>query len=123
MCDNMQFTAEGGLEVEYSRYMGEWFKVQTYDGRPLYQCPGIDCQGLDHVMAWIDGQWKIVDCLPDEWQPCGGSHNLIQSSNADGRQSCPYDDIAPWSYCTGELEAGGGCSEYKKDATAKFTCL
>ena len=60
MCDNMQFSAEGGLELEYSRYMGEWFKVQSYNGRPLYQCPGIDCQGLDHVMGFIDGQgWTL----------------------------------------------------------------
>ena len=53
-CDNMQFSASGGLEIYYSRYMGEWFKTGTYNGRPKYMCPGMDCQGLDNVMAWID---------------------------------------------------------------------
>lgn len=56
MCESMQFTANGGLEIEYSRYMGEWMKVDTWDGRPLYACPGMDCQGLDRMMAWIDNQ-------------------------------------------------------------------
>ena len=55
-CSSMQFTAEGGLEIEYSRYMGTWMKVDTWDGRPLYACPGMDCQGLDRMMAWIDNQ-------------------------------------------------------------------
>ena len=59
VCDNMQFSASGGLEIEYSRYMGEWFKVGTYDGRPTYMCPGIDCQGLDNVMAWINKQGQL----------------------------------------------------------------
>ena len=64
VCDNMQFSASGGLEIEFSRYMGEWFKVGTYDGRPTYMCPGIDCQGLDNVMAWIDkqGQFSPSPC-------------------------------------------------------------
>ena len=59
VCDNMQFSASGGLEIEYSRYMGEWFKTSTYEGRPVYMCPGIDCQGLDNVMAWIDNQGRL----------------------------------------------------------------
>ena len=59
VCDNMQFSASGGLEIEYSRYMGEWFKVGTYEGRPTYMCPGIDCQGLDNVMAWINKQGQL----------------------------------------------------------------
>jgi len=122
VCDNMQFSASGGLEIEFSRYMGEWFKVGTYDGRPTYMCPGIDCQGLDNVMAWIDKQWKIVDCLPDEPEPCGGYHSLIQSVGAEDGGSCPYDSIAPWQYCTGALTPGG-CSGYDSDATAMFTCL
>ena len=58
-CDSMLFTANGGLEIEYSRYMGEWMKVDTWDGRPLYACPGMDCQGLDRMMAWIDNQALI----------------------------------------------------------------
>ena len=64
VCDNMQFSASGGLEIEFSRYMGEWFKVGTYDGRPTYMCPGIDCQELDNVMAWIDkqGQFSPSPC-------------------------------------------------------------
>ena len=61
-CDNMQFSASGGLESEYSRYMGEWFKVGEYDGRPMYMCPGFDCQGLDNVMAWINNQGHFL-CL------------------------------------------------------------
>ena len=62
-CDKMQFTAEGGLEMEYSRYMGEWKKVDHYDGRPVYACPGMDCQGLDRMMAWIDNQVHIPPYL------------------------------------------------------------
>jgi len=120
-CDNMQFSASGGLESEYSRYMGEWFKVGEYDGRPMYMCPGIDCQGLDNVMAWINNQWRIVDCLPED-VGCGGSHNLIESTGAEDGNSCPYDDIAPWRYCTGSLTPGG-CDAYESDATAMFTCL
>ena len=56
MCESMQFSASGGLEMEYSRYMGKWMKLDTWDGRPLYACPGMDCQGLDRMMAWIDNQ-------------------------------------------------------------------
>ena len=53
---------------------------------------------------------------------CGGSHNLIQSIGAEDGNSCPYDDIAPWQYCTGQLTPGG-CDGYDSDATAMFTCL
>lgn len=56
MCESMQFSASGGLEMEYSRYMGKWMKLDTWDGRPLYACPGMDCQGLDRMMVWIDNQ-------------------------------------------------------------------
>ena len=59
MCESMQFSASGGLEMEYSRYMGKWMKLDTWDGRPLYACPGMDCQGLDRMMAWIDNQALI----------------------------------------------------------------
>ena len=84
-------------------------------------CPGIDCQGLDNVMAWIDNQWRIVDCLPED-VGCGGTHNLIQSTSSVDGSSCPYDDIAPWQYCTGQLTPGG-CDGYDSDGTAMFTCL
>ena len=53
-CDSMLFTAEGGLEIEYSRYMGTWINLESYDGRPVYACPGMDCQGLDRMLAWIE---------------------------------------------------------------------
>ena len=73
----------------------------------------------------IPPQWKIVDCLPDAVQACGGSHVEIYSTGAEDNQSCPYDSIEPWRYCIGDIIAGidGGCTEYDSDDTAKFTCL
>ena len=71
----------------------------------------------------ISSQWKIVDCLPDAPEACGGSHVEIFSTNADGPM-CPYDSIEPWRYCTGAIIPGtDGCTQYESDATAKFTCL
>jgi hypothetical protein len=74
-------------------------------------------------MIWHHGEWTIVDCRPDQSEGCDGStHELIQSTKStDG--SCPYDDIAPWKYCVGELFPGDGCTEYDNDATAAFTCV
>ena len=66
-------------------------------------------------------QWRIVDCLPED-VGCGGTHAIIQSTGATDGNSCPYDDIAPWQYCTGDLTPVG-CNEYTSDATAKFDCL
>jgi len=121
--DSMLFTAEGGLEIEYSRYMGTWINLESYDGRPVYACPGMDCQGLDRMLAWIEDKWIIVDCLPNDVVACGGSHYEIFSTGGTN-SSCPYDDIAPWKYCTGDIIPGTtDCTKYEEDPTAKFTCL
>lgn len=67
------------------------------------------------------GRWSIVDCTPGD-VACGGSHEMIRSApGADGL--CPYDNIGPWEYCSGDIIVGGGCTHYSSDDLAQFICL
>ena len=50
-CNEMLLSAEDGLEIEYSRYMGVWSVIEgEFEGRPKYMCI-YDCQHLRDEMV------------------------------------------------------------------------
>ncbi len=49
-CPNIELSAEGGMAFEYSRYMGVWQEIGTWEGRPYYMCLD-DCQQLQSQLV------------------------------------------------------------------------